>query len=54
MKTNDEWVEIQYQYDRIRYYKNTNKQFYGFYENGNTIKVRFINIVLSIGKVENL
>lgn len=54
MKSNDEWVEIQYQYDRIRNYKDIDKDFYDFYENGNTIKIRFVNIVLSTGEVETL
>ncbi len=54
MKTNDEWVEIQYQYDRIRNYKNTDQEFYDFYESGNTIKIRFVNIILPTGEVETL
>ena len=54
MKTDDELIEIKYQYDRIRYYKNTNQEFYEYYENGNTMKVRFVNIVLPTGETETL
>ena len=54
MNSNDEWVEIKYQYDRIRHYKDTDKELYDFYEQGNTIKVRFVNIVLPTGEVETL
>ena len=54
VKTNDELVEIKYQYDRIRHYKDKNKEFYNFYENGNTLKIRLINIELSSGEIETI
>ena len=54
MHTDDEWVEIQYQYDRIRAYKNTDEELYNYYESGNTIKVRFVNIELSSGEIETI
>ncbi len=54
MKSNDEWVDLQYQYDRIRNYKDIDKDFYDFYENGNTIKIRFVNIDLPTGEIETL
>lgn len=54
MVSNDEWVTIQYQYDRIRPYKDRDTELYEYYENGNTIKVRFVNIVLSTGEIETI
>lgn len=54
MHTDDEWVEIQYQYDRIRAYKDLDEELYNYYESGNTIKVRFINIELSSGEIETI
>lgn len=54
MKSNDEIIEIEYQYDRVRYYKKVDKELYEYYENGNTIKVRFVNIILPTGEVETL
>lgn len=54
MKTNDEFVEIQYQYDRIRNYIDKDEEFYNYYENGNTITLRFINVELASGEVETI
>lgn len=54
MKSNDEIVEIMYQYDRIRNYKEKNPELYEFYENGNRIKVRLVNIELPTGEIETL
>ena len=54
MKTDDEFVEIKYQYDRIRNYKGKDEEFYNYYENGNTISLRFVNIKLSTGEVETI
>lgn len=54
MKTDDELVEIKYQIDRIRYYKDNDLELYEYYESGNTIKVRFINITLPTGEIETL
>lgn len=54
MKTDDEFVEIKYQYDRIRNYKDKDEEFYKYYENGNTISLRFVNIKLSTGEVETI
>lgn len=54
MRTNDEIVEIEYQYDRVKYYKKVDNELYEYYENGNTIKVRFVNIILPTGEVETL
>lgn len=54
MISNDAIVEIKYQYDRIRNYKDKDKEFYEYYEKGNTIKLRFINVTLPTGEVETL
>lgn len=54
MKTDDEFVEIKYQYDRIRNYKDKDEEFYNYYENGNTISLRFVNIKLLTGEVETI
>ena len=54
MTGNDEIVEIKYQYDRIRNYKDKDVEFYNYYEKGNTIKLRFVNITLPTGEVETL
>ena len=54
MKTNDEFVEITYQYDRIKNYKDKDEEFYNYYEDGNTISLRFVNIVLPTGDTETI
>lgn len=54
MKTDDEIVEIKYQYDRIRNYKDKDEEFYNYYENGNTISLRLVNITLPTGEVETI
>ncbi len=54
MTSNDEWVEIQYQYDRIRKHINDDKELYNYYESGKTIKIRFVNIKLPTGEVETI
>lgn len=54
MTSDDEVTEIQYQYDRIRNYKNKDEEFYEFYENGSTISLRFVNIELPTGEIETI
>jgi Transposase DDE domain. len=54
MKNDDEWVEIKYQYDRIRHYKDKHPKLYKFYKDGHTIKVRFVKIPLKTGELETL
>lgn len=46
MKSNDEEIEIEYEYNRIRYLKKTAPELYEYYLNGNTIKVRAVKIKL--------
>lgn len=54
MKTDDEIVEIKYQYDRIRNYREKDEEFYNYYENGNTMSLRFVNIALSTCEIETI
>ena len=54
MTSDDEMVEIKYQYDRIRNYKDKDEELYKYYEDGNTISVRMVNIKLSTGEVETI
>lgn len=54
IKSNDEVIEIKYQYDRIRNYKDKDEEFYKYYENGNTISLRFVNIELPTGEIETI
>lgn len=46
MKSNDEEIEIQYEYNRIKYLKKTAPELYQYYLDGNTIKLRAIKIEL--------
>ena len=54
MKTNDEIIEIQYKYDRVKYYKKSDPELYEYLLNGNTIKVRCVKIKLDSGEIEYL
>lgn len=54
MKTNDEIIEIKYEYNRIRYYKDSDPEFYEYFSKGNTIKVRCVKIKLETGEEEVL
>lgn len=48
MKSNDEIIEIQYEYNRIKHYKKSAPELYEYYINGNTIKLRAVKIELGI------
>lgn len=54
MTSNDEWIEIQYQYDRIRKHIKDDEELYDYYESGKTIKIRFVNIELPTGEIETI
>lgn len=54
MKTDDEIIEIQYEYNRVKYYKDTNPELYEYLKNGNTIKIRCVKIKLDTGETEYL
>ncbi len=55
MKSSDEIICIPYQYDRVRYYKNRDIDFYNLLEESKMdIKVRCVKIILSSGETEIL
>lgn len=55
MKTNDEMIEIPYQYDRVRNYKDSDPEFYKIMEETKeSLFVRIVKIVLSTGEEEIL
>lgn len=55
MKSNDEIIEIPYQYDRVRNYKDKDPEFYNLmFNDKKTIKARIIKIKLSTGEEEIL
>lgn len=54
MKSNDEIIEIKYEYSRARYYKDTDPEFYDYFSSGNTIKVRCVKVELETGEMEIL
>lgn len=55
MKTNDEIIEIPYQYDRVRRYKDSDPEFYKLMEETKaSVFVRIVKIVLPTGETEIL
>lgn len=54
MKTNDEFIEIGYEYNRAKYYKESDLELYEYLKNGKTIKIRCIKIELETGETEYL
>ena len=54
MKSNDEIIEIKYEYNRARYYKNTDPEFYEYFSSDNSIKVRCVKMKLKTGETEIL
>lgn len=54
MASNDEWIEVQYQYNRVRKHVKDDKELYNYYESGKTIKIRFVNIELPTWEVETI
>lgn len=53
MKSNDEIIEIKYEYNRAKYYRNTDAEFYNYFMSNN-VKVRCIKIELETGEIEVL
>lgn len=53
MKSNDEIIEIKYEYNRTRYYKDTEPEFYDYFRSGNTIKVRCVKVKNKQEKLKN-
>ena len=54
MKTNDEIIKIGYEYNRARYYKDSNTELYNYLKEGNTVDVRCIKVELESGEIETL
>lgn len=54
MKTDDEMIEIKYEYNRARYYKESNPELYEYLKTGKSIKVRCVKVVLETGEIEVL
>ena len=55
MKSDDEWVEIEYEYNRIRNWKTKDPEFYHFLQDRkNSLKVRFVKVKLETGEIEIL
>lgn len=54
MKTNDEIIKIGYEYNRARYYKNSNPELYNYLKEGNTVDVRCVKVELESGEIETL
>jgi hypothetical protein len=55
MESNDEIITIEYEYNRVNYYKKTEPEFYGeMRKNKPTIRARAVKIELSTGETEYL
>lgn len=54
MKSDDEDIEIKYEYNRIKYYKDKDPELYNYYMDGNTITLRCVKILLETGEIEYL
>ncbi len=54
MASDDEIVEICYEYNRVRNFKDKYEEVYNYYESGKTINIRIVNIVLDTGEIETL
>lgn len=54
MKSNDEFIEIGYEYNRAKYYKDNDSKLYEYLKSGNTIKLRCVKIILDTGEIEYL
>lgn len=52
MQSNDEIIEIGYEYNRVKYYKESAPELYNYLLNGNTIKIRCVKIELDTGEIE--
>lgn len=54
MNSNDEIIEIKYEYNRAKYYKDIDPEFYEYFSSGNTVKVRCVKLELETGEIEIL
>ena len=54
MTSDDEIIEIEYEYNRVRNFKDKYEEVYNYYESGNTISIRIVNVTLDTGEIETL
>lgn len=54
MTSNDEIIELGYEYNRIKHYEDKDPEVYNYFKNGGTIKVRCVKIELNTGEIEYL
>lgn len=54
MSSDDEIVEIEYEYNRVRNFKDKYEEVYNYYESGKTISIRIVNVLLDTGETETL
>lgn len=54
MKSNDEEIEIEYQYDRVRYYRKRNPELYKELEKKEPVKIRIVKVKLENSTTEIL
>jgi transposase len=54
MKSDDEWIEIKYQAQRMGHYQETEPEFFGFFKNGGILRIRFVYFKLPTGETEVL
>jgi len=54
MNGNDDIIEIGYETNRVKNYKDSDPELYNYLINGNTIKIRCVKIELSTDKIEYL
>lgn len=54
MKSNDEFIKIGYEYNRARYYKDSNPELYEHLKNDNTVELRCVKIQLDTGEIEHV
>ena len=54
MTSDDEIIEIEYEYNRVRNFKDKYEEVYNYYESGNTISIRMVNVTLDTGEIETI
>ena len=54
MNSNDEIIEIKYEYNRVHYYKDKCPKLYKYLKSGGTVKIRCVKIMLESGEEEIL
>ena len=54
MKSDDEIINIGYEYNRVKYYKESSPNLYKYLSEGNTVDIRCVKIKLNTNKTEYL